>query len=57
MPARRIMIMETRSTTMATAVTAVHWNELSAIFHIAQTASIGALTIMLMARPMYCWMW
>lgn len=41
-------------TTIATTVTDVHWNELEAIFQMAQIASRGAFTTVWMARPMNC---
>ncbi len=57
MPRLRMTAMHTRSTTMATMVTEVHWNELPAIFQMAHTAMMGALTTDWMARPMNCCRW
>lgn len=56
-PFARNAVMQTRRTTMATAVAAVHSKELEDIFATAHTASIGALMTVCMARPMNCWTW
>lgn len=57
MPRYRMSAMLDTRTTIATTVTDVHWNELEAIFQIAHTARMGALTTVCMARPTNCCRW